>query len=170
MQFASSPWGKPQDILQLAVGIWQVSTASHGGIKLSADLNRKMPDYMRKKGGWYEEDCEWALVALVFPHAFKPSALRYAEESARNWHPDEYEQFRQVVLQPGESRVKDERAFIERHKNDWVVASAMAVTDGVKCWAKRGDETRTYLVPEDEYRQRAPFGFIIDPTRHRQVA
>ena len=30
-----TPWGYPQDITELAEGIWRVSTAGHGGLKLS---------------------------------------------------------------------------------------------------------------------------------------
>ncbi len=50
----TSPWGVIQDKRELAPGIWQVSTASHGGIKLSRERNAAMPDYMRNEGGWYE--------------------------------------------------------------------------------------------------------------------
>lgn len=50
----SSPWGAIQDKRELAPGIWQVSTAGHGGIKLSRERNAAVPAYMRAEGGWYE--------------------------------------------------------------------------------------------------------------------
>ena len=65
-----TPWGAPQHITTLVEGIRSVSTASHGGIKLSAERNAQMPDYMRNEDGWYEEDSERARVAVVFPDAF----------------------------------------------------------------------------------------------------
>jgi hypothetical protein len=60
-----SPWGKIQDVRELAEGAWMVSTAGHGGIKLSAARNRKVPAPAREPGGWYEEDCQWAIAAHV---------------------------------------------------------------------------------------------------------
>lgn len=59
-----TPWGTADCVRQLAPGIWNVSTPSHGGIKLSKERLAKMPKSMRK--AWYEEDCDWALVYAVF--------------------------------------------------------------------------------------------------------
>lgn len=61
-----SPWGKVQDAYELAPGIVSVSTAGHGGIKVSPTLNKKIPLVARTRGGWYEEDCEWAIPYFVF--------------------------------------------------------------------------------------------------------
>ena len=49
----------------LAPGAWSVDTAGHGGIKLDAARNRKVPAVARQAGGWYEEDCQWAIAAYV---------------------------------------------------------------------------------------------------------
>src|SRR5271165_6274308 len=68
----NSPWGKVDHTEELAPGIWSVSTPGHGGLKLSTQRNGMMPPYMKRAGGWYEEDCEWSLVALVFPEVFTP--------------------------------------------------------------------------------------------------
>jgi hypothetical protein len=70
---------------------------------------------MRRAGGWYEEDCDWAIVATVFPEAFKgrdvgtttKDPLEAARSTLRNWHPDSYERFYSVTLQPGESFKRD---------------------------------------------------------------
>jgi len=61
-----SPWGKIQDAKELAQGVWFVSTASHGGIKLDRGRNGKIPALARTAAGWYEEDCDWAIPAYVF--------------------------------------------------------------------------------------------------------
>ena len=60
-----SPWGPIQNYEILAPGVWQVHTAGHGGIKLSAERNAKVPKLARNEDGWYEEDCEYAIPAFV---------------------------------------------------------------------------------------------------------
>ena len=42
-----TPWGPPQDIEELAEGVWRVSTASHGGLKLSRERWYSLPDCVR---------------------------------------------------------------------------------------------------------------------------
>ena len=42
-----TPWGYPQDIEELAEGVWRVSTASHGGLKLSRERWEELPDLVR---------------------------------------------------------------------------------------------------------------------------
>ena len=42
-----TPWGYPQDIEELAEGIWRVSTAGHGGLKLSRERWEELPDVVR---------------------------------------------------------------------------------------------------------------------------
>jgi hypothetical protein len=60
-----SPWGAIQQINELAPGIWSVSTASHGGIYVAPELYAKMPEVLKgtaySGGGWFEEDCDWAI-------------------------------------------------------------------------------------------------------------
>ncbi len=62
---SQSPWGKVQHVKELAHGAYQVDTAGHGGVKLDAARNRKVPSEARMPGGWYEEDCKWAIAAFV---------------------------------------------------------------------------------------------------------
>ena len=102
-----TPWGTAQAVRMIAPGIGEVTTAGHGGIKLSAELNRGMPDCMRRKGGWYEEDVDWALVYAVYAEeiqkAINPDnvelmnreyrCLGTAAKTLRKWLPDAYEKF-----------------------------------------------------------------------------
>lgn len=97
-----SPWGPVQQSKELAPGIWQASTAGHGGIILSQERLAAMPAHLKinayGKGPNFEEDCEWALVCLAFPEAFS-EASRYAagrtvksmasdrDEYSRRWLP-----------------------------------------------------------------------------------
>jgi len=82
---SSSPWGKIQHVTQLAPGAWSVSTAGHGGIKLDATRNRRVPKGARQPGGWYEEDCQWAIAAYV--HADVGDAML---KGARESNPEKY--------------------------------------------------------------------------------
>ena len=56
-----TPWGWPQDTLELAEGVWRVSTAGHGGLKLSRERWEDLPDVVRDSflnPTFAEEDCE----------------------------------------------------------------------------------------------------------------
>ena len=96
-----------------------------------------------------------------------------ADESLRHSEPDAYERIHELVLAPGQSRVKDERQFRRDHATDWIVISAINSTfhpGFVECVATPGGERtvkdeRRYLVPSGEY-EIGPFGFVIDPLRH----
>lgn len=186
-QPTNSPWGSVDYAEEIAPGIWAVSTASHGGIKLSPQRQRAMPDYMRRKGGWYEQDCDWALAAAVHQEAFitlrpwqKPDEESHylaALRALKNWHPDEYERFFGVKLTPEESVVLRERAFDAAHADDYVVIAAwgdhtrfvpkgfvgVVATKGGK--RRVGIEERWFLIPKAEYTS----SFVIDLARHQEI-
>lgn len=180
-----TPWGQAQQIEDLAPGIKWVSTASHGGVKLDRALNAEVPDYMREPDGWYEEDVDWAVVAVVYPDAFEPGSRERAKDTLRNWRPGAYEAFFGEVIQPGMSHVKDERIFLSQHRDDYLVVSAVGdwkegVPKGfVLVSAARGGRSpegrlpkdmAEFLVPQEEYDVRTPFGFVVDESRHQRVA
>lgn len=99
---SSSPWGAIQEAQQPFAGVWQVSTASHGGFYLSAERREAMPQkYIRAsfngqgRGGWFEEDCDWCFVALSFPDEWREwrgeraeRDLEYAQDSLARYYPD----------------------------------------------------------------------------------
>ena len=63
-----TPWGPPQDIEELAEGVWRVSTASHGGLKLSRERWYSLPDCVRDamfNATFAEEDCEEPIVRTL---------------------------------------------------------------------------------------------------------
>ena len=63
-----TPWGPPQDIEELAEGVWRVSTASHGGLKLSRERWYSLPDCVRDamfNATFAEEDCEESIVRTL---------------------------------------------------------------------------------------------------------
>lgn len=61
-----SPWGQIQTVHDVLYGIVFVTTARHGGFLLSPERLNQMPEHMRSRDGWYEEDCEVAMPMYVF--------------------------------------------------------------------------------------------------------
>lgn len=176
---AYTPWGKADYEKVYAEGIVFYGTPSHGGFKLDRERNAKVHPALRERDGFYEEDCAWAKVAFTFPDVFSEKDREAVIRTLKEWYPDEYETVAGVILAPGESHVKDERLFLERHANDWIVISAIRSDQHpgmVECiatiggrrghWGKPDSTERRYLVPDAEYDRRGKFGFIIDPTRH----
>jgi hypothetical protein len=169
----STPWGRSQSCLSCAEGVTCHSTASHGGFHLDDARNQCVHPLLRNSGGWYEEDGEWAKVALTFPALFTDREREAAARQLRDIEPDAWEAIHGVVLEPGESRVKDERRFRLEHAQDWIVVSALRSTihpGHVECAATRGGERtalprRHFLVPAGDYAT-ARFGFVIDQRRH----
>lgn len=170
----NTPWGTSQGATVYAEGITCHSTAGHGGFHLSGERNRKVHPMLRAPGGWYEEDECWAIVALTYPHLFTSFERRCAERTLKDSWPDAWETIFGTILRPGESRMKDQRAFELEHADDWIVISAITSSHEkgfVECVAtpggKRGagTEERRFLVPSSEYGI-GRFGFVIDPDRH----
>ena len=61
-----TPWGQADDVRVHAKGILFYQTPSHGGFHLDTQCNALIPDHWRNADGWYEEDSEWAKVAVTF--------------------------------------------------------------------------------------------------------
>lgn len=99
-----TPWGKAQTIDKIAEGITHVTTASHGGIHLSPKRQKQMPAKYRETfagGPWYEEDCDWARVAVTFPDCFTAAVVKAAKESLERWSPE----FNTELTEVGEQSV-----------------------------------------------------------------
>jgi len=84
-----TPWGKSQGKEIVATGITFYSTAGHGGYYVSKAMRSIMPARYVNHDGWYEEDCEWAKVALSFPYLFTPSIVEAAATTFRHWCNDD---------------------------------------------------------------------------------
>jgi hypothetical protein len=175
-----SPWGDIQYLDHMAIGIDRVSTASHGGIKLSAERNRRMPDEFRQRGGWYEEDCEAAMPMWIFADelGYDEDRQNEVKDVVIHWFPNEYEEFTGEIIPPGGSRTKDERTFYRDHANDLICEWALSNGDGtVRVGARRGGRAnidrsgKTYLydLPTEVYETRCEFGFVIDETQYEPI-
>ena len=98
-----SPWGIVEGSHTIAVGIENVWTSSHGGIKLSAmrqslmpkDIRHELKSYGDPGNGWYEEDCQYIAVVLAFPMYFKsePKILREALTIGKSLYPLHYAKY-----------------------------------------------------------------------------
>ena len=169
-----TPWGKSDyQKTYIENGIVFHGTPSHGGFKVYKKYNHQIPEYMRNSDGWYEEDCEWCKVAIIFPELFVDSYSR-ALDTFRNWLPDEYQKYFGITLRSDESYILKERELREASKDKYVVTSAMNTFDGnVKVHAVRGgrlengqyasNDEKWFLVPKHEYNSRH---FVIDETNH----
>ena len=174
-----TPWGVADYAREYAAGIVFYGTPSHGGFKLSAERLVRMHPALRETDGWFEEDCDWAKVAFAFPECFTDEQHEAAIRALKDWYPDEYEVVTGETLAPGDSHIKDQRLFHERHAQDWVVISAIRSDRHpgmVECiaalggkrgeWGRSDPEKRRYLVSDAEYDRRGEFDFVIDPDRH----
>ena len=85
-------------------GVIFYCTPGHGGIHVSKKLNKRIPDYMKDAAfgglghkGWYEEDCDWAIVvvclAIVATLTFGDKQIADAHELLKSHKPVEYAQF-----------------------------------------------------------------------------
>ena len=59
-----TPWGPVQTYHKIAEGVWSVSTAGHGGIWLSDERTKELPDHYKSYAGdpWHEEDEDGGMV------------------------------------------------------------------------------------------------------------
>lgn len=137
-----SPWGRIDSAYQLIDGLWNVSTASHGGIYVSPTRLQSIPGWLLSvrpnaaRDAWYEEDVDWSIPVLAFKEEFEAcgalprnqaTGAQLVEQALRtvlHSHPDVYEALTGTKLGHGMSRARDERTFWERHQNDFLTASA----------------------------------------------
>ena len=175
---ASSPWGAVQYGSVLADGIISVSTAGHGGVRISVERLRQMPPALRNgRHRWFEEDCEAALVGLAFADelGFDENRRESLARSVANYYPAKWEAHFGRTLKPGESDERDREAFKAETADRMVARSAFGdwyegVPDGmVGVAADRCSDGATgrFLVSADRYAARSKFGYVIDETLDR---
>jgi hypothetical protein len=174
-----TPWGVSQSVTEVYPGIQSVSTAGHGGYKLDRKRNAMVHEAWRNVGGWYEEDCEWAIVALTFKYEFPAETVEGAIKTLKNWLPIQYSLVtgEQVALE--ESSKLREIAAKEAAKgklqsfvawgswNKHVPEGFVGVCAKVDGRDGAG-EGRYFLIPAEEYDGRG-IVFVVDPERHAEV-
>lgn len=70
-----TPWGRSQSSEPLCPGVAFHSCAGHGGYSVTPEVLATWPEGLREHPayagpGWYEEDQDWAIVALAMPEHF----------------------------------------------------------------------------------------------------
>lgn len=112
-----------------------VTTPGHGGLKLDRKRNAQIPDYMRHRGGWYEEDCAFAIPLLVMPgleEAIWRATRDYGKltldefrsmvrRTVRAWYWRSYERFTGETVAPGESHGKDDYLWHKANAGKWMM-------------------------------------------------
>lgn len=116
----STPWGEPLSQRTLAPGIIRVTTRGHGGYYLApaqhCHICELFPGHETFAGGpWYEEDRDWAFVALAFPGAFDGIALRAAFAMLPEPFLAPY-----VATELGRRTVEQVRQWEREHADEWV--------------------------------------------------
>ncbi len=190
-----TPWGQSQTETKIAEGLINYITASHGGIWLSRERIANFPKPLLpfidgnvdcKSGeGWFEEDCDWAFVAIAYPEYFK-DYLDSSSKTLLNYYPDAWEAFYRKKIEPGESYALDEKLFHEKHANDFIVTCAwgswaehvpqgmvgvLAIRGGREKGVCQNAERAYWLVPQSEYDTNISkqFGFVINSNVHQRL-
>jgi len=173
-----TPWGSADWVEQFGPGVTSVSTAGHGGLKLSTERNAVIPPALRNANGWYEEDCEVAIVGMFHPDLpwSRTSSAESFEERVKEWFPDQWEAATGGQIQPGESNKRDRAVFLAEHAGDFVATSAISSESDdsmVLVSARRADDgaEEQFLVPREEYKARraGDMPFLVDPSRHPKL-
>lgn len=88
----STPWGQGHIDPGHDAEVYFVSTPSHGGFKVEKPALDQIPLAWRKASfnglgmrGWFEEDCDWCMVALTFPERFTERELEQARVTFHHW-------------------------------------------------------------------------------------
>jgi len=124
-------WGSPQQSEQILPGVWEVHTASHGGIVLSEERQAAMPAALRLADPFYEEDVDWCLAIVAFEAEYRASGRRCAalladnaRSSLRAWHPDRFTAYTGEAVPEDASPVLQRRAAYTALIGEFVVTSA----------------------------------------------
>lgn len=101
---SDTPWGKAQSAEEIGPGILKYSTASHGGYFLDTIANAKVSPIFKKATfcqqgmrGWYEEDCDWAIVVYIFKEFFDSKTYKIALKTIKEHHSDALHQLQKTL-------------------------------------------------------------------------
>lgn len=69
-----TPWGPALREVEVQPGVTWLVTGRHGGYHLTPEVNARIPQQVRRAGGYYERDFEAALCAYFVPLRGAPPA------------------------------------------------------------------------------------------------
>jgi hypothetical protein len=144
-----TPWGEKYEDWDAIPGFTFVSTSRHGGLYLTPDQRKEIPDIIKphssdQDGAWWEEDSAWSL-PVVYLLSQRPSLsdaeenfLEEANDAARGSFPDEWEQITGREIKAGESYRRDEgREIAEIHTDD-LLAGTIWRSSPENSWVPEG--------------------------------
>lgn len=87
-----TPWGNADSKTEYGLGVNFYSTPSHGGFRVSGKALQRIPEKYRQTKyapyGWFEEDCDWSIVAYFLPEFFDVQERDAALETLSRYHPE----------------------------------------------------------------------------------
>lgn len=181
-----TPWGPAQTRYKYTDQVSFYSCAGHGGYKVNKADNARIPAPLRNADGWYEEDCESAIVHYFLLADFNTE--NYGREDfanvVRNYWPDEWTAATGEPLTPEQSSELRKRKFAADNADNWVAIAAWGDWEGwvpegkVGVCATKGGHRSTwghevpearFLVPADDYKNRNG-SFVVDLATAVEVA
>lgn len=166
-----TPWGPKQEEWEVAGFSW-VSTPRHGGIYLTPEQRKDIPDLIKPhssdaEGTWWEEDNAWSLPVVYLlsqrPHGSlsdeEDYLLERAHNTARDWFPDEWEQMTGREIKPGESYQRGESSELAEIHADDFLAGAIWRSSPENSWVPDG------VVGVAAYPGKAFLDSNMDPSR-----
>jgi len=179
-----SPWSGIDNVEMLCVGVYSVSTASHGGVWVAPYLRELLPqDTEFSEQGWYEEDCAAAIPLAIFAtRIYGYSGKNVLEQSMNVWRdyfPNLYERWFDAVINTKESVVRSHEEFFEINKMKYIATAAwgswaegvpegMVGVHAVRSGDK-GTESTYWFVSTERYAKRGRFGYVIDASIDQQT-
>lgn len=153
-----TPWGNAQTSTEYGPGVTFYTTAGHGGFQLSPEALTKMPHPLAHVGtfagpGWYEEDCDWSVVAISFPEMFSDAELFSAVETIMGGSRPAYMDGVDAWLEsPAAKPVRDRcDAFYAENKGKFRLAGCHTGGDLWHCRAATLDRERVLMFTIKEY-------------------
>lgn len=131
-------WGPPQEVVKLCRGAVLVSTASHGGIVLSDEINRTIPEPVRSDDGCYEEDVDWAVAWVCLRRSGsigadpegRPLDMAAMDERARrtilDYYPDHAAALIREAADSDSLVLRERRDYADARARGWVMSIAAA--------------------------------------------
>lgn len=186
-----TPWETPDHGSIYAPGIASVSTRSHGGFILTAEMNERIDERWRAPSGgyagsaddvldpewrtrgnelpgfaFYEEDEQWAIVAVSFPELFTDREMEFANRTLRNAYPDVWESVTGGTATAENSSGRRKAEFRKAHAGRWLVTCAVkdkqdaarvvvtAYKDGRDEHGRTTGAPRHYSIDSEDYSRR----------------
>jgi hypothetical protein len=117
-----TPWGNAQNIETISRGLEFVDTPGHGSVRVSHELNKKIPFWIKEEtycklgiDGWYEEDCDWCIPVIIF---YKEFATWAKKEGSEAYIASAHQRFKDLFLpdlRKKKVRVKELADFCEKY-------------------------------------------------------